>query len=114
MHNVHLLPKGGIKEFNRAQMAGQKPFEFIFDEPAVFLTFKCDVHNWMFAYAGVANHPYFAVTGKDGTFTLKNVPPGKYTLEAVHRKTHPSGKGVPQEVTVGADGVKADFVIELK
>jgi hypothetical protein len=63
MHNVHLR-QGGDKEFNRAQMAGQKPFEFVFDEPEVFLTFKCDVHNWMFAYAGVVNHPYFAVTGK--------------------------------------------------
>jgi hypothetical protein len=114
LHNVHLMPKGSVKEFNRAQVAGQKPFEFVFDEPAMFLNFKCDVHNWMNAYVSVVDHPFFAVTGKDGTFTLKNVPSGKYTVEAVHRKTHPNGKGIPQEVTVGADGAKVDFVVELK
>ncbi len=114
MHNVHLLPKPSVKEFNRAQMPKQKAFEFVFDQPELFLTFKCDVHAWMYAYVGVVDHPFYAVTGKDGTFTLKNVPPGKYTIEAVHRKTHPSGKGIPQEVAVGADGAKADFVVELK
>ena len=55
-----------------------------------------------------------ATTAADGTFTIKNVPPGKYTVEAVHRKTHPNGKGISQEVTVGPDGGKADFTVELK
>jgi hypothetical protein len=114
LHNVHLLPKGDVKEFNRAQMSGTKPFEFVFDKPAIFLTFKCEVHGWMYAYVGVIDHPFYAVTGQDGAFTIKNVPPGKYTVEAVHRKTHPGGKGIPQEVTVAADGAKVDFVVELK
>ena len=46
------------------------------------LSFKCDVHPWMFAYVCVSEHPCFAVSGKDGTFKIKDVPPGKYTLEA--------------------------------
>ncbi len=48
--------------------------------------FKCDVHGWMNAYAGVLDHPYFAVTGEDGTFEIKNLPPGTYKLTAWHEK----------------------------
>ena len=115
-HNVHPMPAAGSanKESNKMQMPGAKPFEYVFPSPEIFLKFKCDVHPWMFSYVSVLEHPYYAVTAKDGTFTIKNVPAGKYTVEAVHRKTHPNGKGISKEVTVGADGAKADFVIELK
>ena len=47
---------------------------------------KCNVHPWMRSYIGVVNHPFFAVTGDDGTFTIKGLPPGKYTVEAWHEK----------------------------
>ena len=46
----------------------------------------CSVHPWMRSYIGVSPHPFFAVTGDDGTFILKGVPPGTYTIEAVHEK----------------------------
>ena len=48
--------------------------------------FKCDVHNWMSAYVGVLDHPYFAVTHDGGTFELKDLPAGTYTVEAWHEK----------------------------
>src|SRR6478672_8332452 len=57
-----------------------------FDKPEVMVPFKCDVHGWMNAYVGVVNHPYFAVTDKDGKFELKGLPPGTYTIEAWHEK----------------------------
>jgi hypothetical protein len=115
IHNVHVQPTAPAnKESNRAQMAGSKPLEYAFDSAEVFVKFKCDVHPWMFSYVGVVDHPFYAMSGKDGTFTIKNVPAGKYTVEAVHRKTHPNGKGVSQEITVGADGAKADLVVEVK
>jgi hypothetical protein len=44
----------------------------------------CDVHPWMHAYAVVQDHTVFAVTGEDGTFELKGLLPGRYTLEAWH------------------------------
>lgn len=44
----------------------------------------CDVHPWMHAYAVVQDHAVFAVTGEDGAFELKGLPPGSYTLEAWH------------------------------
>jgi hypothetical protein len=50
------------------------------------VTLRCDVHPWMRAYAVVTDHPYFDVTGEDGAFTLKKVPPGRYTVEAWHPK----------------------------
>lgn len=110
LHNIHVTPMvAGNKESNKAQMGGAKPFEYTFDAPEQFLRFKCDVHVWMFAYAGVVDHPFFAVSGKDGTFKIANVPPGKYVVEALHRK----GGKKTAEVTVGKDNVKADFSLAV-
>jgi hypothetical protein len=114
LHNVHPMPTvSGNPESNKAQLQGSKPLEYVFNNPEVFLKYKCDVHNWMFAYVGVVSHPFFAVSQKDGTFKIANVPPGKYVIEAVHRKTHPAGKGITKEVTVANDAQKLDFTIEL-
>ena len=77
-----------------------------------FLRFKCDVHPWMFSYITVVDHPYFAVTGKDGTFTIKDVPPGKYKIVALHRKA--AKDGVEQDIEVTADGAKLDFALDVK
>ena len=111
LHNVHPTPVvAGNKEYNKAHLPGSPPLEFSWDNQEILLRFKCDVHPWMFAYVGVVDHPYFAVSGADGSFKIADVPPGKYTVEAFHRK---SGKPLTQEVTAGADGAKADFTIEV-
>jgi hypothetical protein len=47
---------------------------------------KCDVHPWMGAWVAVMDHPYFFVTGTDGKFSLAQVPPGTYEVEAWHEK----------------------------
>lgn len=115
LHNVHSTPAnttGGNKESNVAQMAGSADLTFTFPAPENFLRFKCDVHPWMFSYITVTDHPYVAVSGKDGTFTVKNVPAGKYTLVALHRKAAPTG--MEQEIEVTADGAKADFTLEAR
>ena len=63
---------------------------------------KCDIHPWMRAYLGVFDHPYFAVSAADGGFTLKNLPPGEYTIEAWHERF-----GVQtQKITLGAKETK--------
>lgn len=113
MHNVHTVPTAsGNKEENKGQGPGAQ--DLIFSVPAAenFLKFKCDVHPWMFAWVTVVDHPYFAVTGKDGSFTIKDVPPGKYKIVAMHRKAAPTG--VEKEIEVKADGATADFAIEVK
>lgn len=87
LHNVHATPKpGGNSEFNFAQVTKGQVNEKSFNTPEILVRMKCDVHPWMFAYIGVVEHPYFGVTDKDGNFTIKNVPPGKYTVEAYHLK----------------------------
>ncbi len=77
----------------------------------MFLKFKCDVHAWMFAWVSVFDHPYFAVSAKDGTFKIANVPPGKYTIQAAHRKACPATQEI--EVKEGAPA-KVDFRLEIK
>lgn len=85
LHNVHALASNN-REFNFGQhFAGQKNTER-FESPEVMVTFKCDVHSWMNAYAGVVEHPYFAVTSGGGRFELEDLPAGTYTLEAWHEK----------------------------
>ena len=113
LHNVHTLPAvSGNPEKNNGQAAGQPDLAFSFPKAENFLKFKCDVHPWMFAWVSVFDHPYFAVTDKDGKFTIKDVPPGKYTIEARHRKAAP--EGVTKEVEVKDSGATADFTLEVK
>jgi plastocyanin len=113
MHNVHTTPTAsGNKEENKGQAAGAPDLSFTMAAPENFLKFKCDVHPWMFAWVTVVDHPYFAVTDKDGSFTIKDVPPGKYKVVAMHRKGAPTG--VEKEIEIKADGATADFVIEIK
>jgi plastocyanin len=113
MHNIHPTPvSAGNKEDNKAQMPGGADLTFTFPAAENFLRIKCDVHPWMFAYVNVVDHPYFAVSGKDGSFTIKNVPPGKYTIVAMHRKA--AAAGVEKEIEVKADGAKVDFTLEAK
>jgi len=115
MHNVSTTPvntAGGNKPDNKAQMAGAPELTFTFPAAENFLRFKCDVHPWMFAWVTVVDHPYFAVTDKDGKFTIKDVPAGKYTVVAMHRKAAPNG--VEKEVEVASGDVTTDFTMEVK
>jgi hypothetical protein len=57
-----------------------------FKKPGVPTPFQCAVHPWMSAYACVVDHPFFSVTGADGKFEIKHLPPGKYTLGVWHER----------------------------
>ena len=106
VHNVHTKPKvDGNEESNQVQMPGGADLTFTFPKPEPFLKFQCDVHPWMFAWVTVIDSPYFAVSDKDGKFTIKNVPPGKYTVEAAHRKLGSQ----TQEVEVKDSDVTVNF-----
>jgi hypothetical protein len=85
LHNVHSLPKNS-KEFNLGMPIQGMKLTQKFGAPEVMVKIKCEVHPWMAAYAGVVEHPFFGVTGEDGTFAIKDLPPGEYVLEAVHEK----------------------------
>jgi len=85
LHNVHSY-KGASTIFNQAQVPGLPPMAKKFSEVGDVIKFKCDVHPWMTGYVAIMNHPFFAVTGDDGTFSIAKVPAGKYTLEAWHER----------------------------
>ncbi len=89
MHNIHAAPRNPQnKEFNFAQMAGGPVMLKSFANPEVLLRIKCDVHPWMFAYIGVVDHPWFAVSDTNGFYQLpQGLPAGRYILSAIHLKT---------------------------
>ena len=97
MHNVHAVPDVN-REFNFGQFKKGQSDIRTFTTPEVMVPFKCDVHNWMNAYVGVVEHPFFAVSSDGGQFELKGLPPGTYTIEAWHEKAGTQ----TQQVTIGA------------
>jgi len=100
-HNVHGFPQNssswnfslGVKGASRTMSVAK---------PEAMIEIKCDIHPWMRAYVGIFEHPYFMLSGADGRFTLKDVPPGEYTVEAWHERF-----GVQsQKVVLGAKETK--------
>jgi plastocyanin len=81
MHNVHSLSKGSAP-FNRGMPAGSPNASYKLAKSEVMVKMKCDAHPWMSCYIGAMEHPFFAVTGKDGSFTLDGLPDGEYEVEA--------------------------------
>lgn len=111
-HNIHPQPKIN-KEWNQSQAANAAPIEQTFNRAEVVVPVKCNQHPWMKSYVGVLKHPFFAVSGTDGAFTIKGVPPGKYTVAAWQEKPTPNGTEKTMQVTVAANGaVTADFTFE--
>jgi hypothetical protein len=84
-HNIHFLPRKN-EEMNFSQPKKDMEKEVQFQPEAEPFRIKCDVHPWMGAYAAVFTHPFFDVTGNEGTFELKGLPPGKYEIEAWHEE----------------------------
>jgi hypothetical protein len=113
LHNVHAIPRpgSGNKEKNIGQPVKGMVSPFMFEKPEVLVKFKCDVHPWMFAYVGVVEHPYFAVTDKDGNYKISGLPAGDYTVEVTHLKAGSKS----EKIKVGADEKKTqDFALEAK
>ena len=107
LHNIHPVPTNN-REWNKAQPAGTT-LEETFPREEIAIPVKCNVHPWMRSYIAVFKHPYFAVTGKDGSFDLRNLPPGEYTVKAWHEKLGM----MPQKITVAAgEAKKVDFVFK--
>ncbi len=86
-HNIHPMPQNKAnREWNRSQGPKADPIVTTFNAPDVMLPIKCNQHPWMRMYLSVLPHPFFAITGPDGKFELKGLPPGTYTVAAVQEK----------------------------
>lgn len=108
-HNIHPTPKSN-PEWNQTQPNGAAPIEKTFARAEVLIPVKCNQHPWMKSYIGVLKHPFFSVSGEDGTYTIKGLQPGTYTVAAWHEKGLPNGVEKTMQVTVPATGAgKADF-----
>jgi plastocyanin len=101
-HNIHPMPKDN-REWNKSQPPGATPIDDNFARAELAIPVKCNVHPWMKSYIFVFKNPYFAVTKKDGKFTLDGLPPGTYTVEAWQEKYGTSD----QTVTIGPKESKA-------
>jgi hypothetical protein len=104
-HNVNVQGNSNPK-WNTSQPPNAPPIEQKFPRAETLIPIKCNQHPWMKAYVGVLNHPFFAVSGEDGSYAIKNLPPGKYTLVAWHEKLGEK----TMEINLAAKGAAtADF-----
>jgi plastocyanin len=106
-HNIHPTPNTN-REWNMTQPHGM-PLEQSFAREEVAIPVKCNIHPWMKGYIAVFKHPYFAVTDKNGSFELKDLPTGTYTITAWQEKLGPQS----QKVTISAGEAKTlDFAFK--
>ena len=104
-HNINVQPRTN-RAFNRQQAAGAGPINETFTRAETLIPVKCNQHPWMRAYIGVVSHPFYAVSGENGSYRIEGLPPGTYTIEAWHERF---GTKTAQ-VTVAANGTAtADF-----
>jgi plastocyanin len=100
-HNIHPVPSNN-REWNQSQTQGAAPLETTFGREEIAIPVKCNIHPWMKGYIAVFKHPFFAVTGSDGKFVLKSLPPGNYTITAWHEQLGTT----TQKVTIAANETK--------
>jgi hypothetical protein len=103
-HNIHPLAKVN-QEWNKSQPPGSPPIDTKWDKPE-FIAVKCNIHPWMHGYFAVLKTSHVSVTGEDGTFDIKGLPPGKYTVTAWQEQYGTK----TQDVTVGTGAATANFV----
>ncbi|HXX94020.1 MAG TPA: carboxypeptidase regulatory-like domain-containing protein [Planctomycetota bacterium] len=84
LHNIHAFLEGS--EFNFSLFNKGTSSERKIRSPQIMARVKCDIHPWMIGFVGVVPHPFFAVTGENGEFELRGLPPGDFTIEAWHEK----------------------------
>ena len=105
LHNVNVQAKVN-RGFNLGMPKGTNEAVKQFSREEHPITLKCNVHPWMKAYISVFSHPFFAVTGEDGSFAIKNLPDGTYEIEAWHERLGTQ----TAKVTVSGGGAQtADF-----
>ncbi len=109
-HCTHALPFSN-KEFNIGLPKQGQEAEKTFENPEVMIRIKDSVDVWMSAWVGVLSHPFFAVTGADGSFEIRGLPPGTYTLAVWQEKCAEATRHIEGKAEAP---LTADFTLDLK
>ena len=115
LHNVMAAPRVN-PAFNFGQPSAGSKNELVFKGAEMKMNVKCFMHPWMSGYIHVLEHPFFAVTGEDGTFTIKGLPPGEYEVTVLHEASLLEPTPPTATVTVATDEEKKDvnFTYQVK
>ena len=109
-HNIHPMAEVN-REWNHSQGPGDAPLNRRFIKPEIMIRVKCNIHSWMHAFIGVVDNPYFAVSKDDGSFEIKDLPAGNYTLAVWQEKLGTQ----EQQITVTAHGdIVSNFTLKGK
>ena len=85
LHNIHTTSKTN-PPINQAQPKFKPKIQIKVDKPEWPIKVQCDAHGWMHAYWIAQDHPYYAVTGADGSFKISDLPAGDYEVEVWQEK----------------------------
>jgi plastocyanin len=110
LHNIKAVAKKN-RPFNVSQPTAGMKMSRTFTAPEVMVNLECNVHGWMKAYVGVRPDPFFAVSGADGSFSIKDLPPGTYTIEAWHEKF---GTQTATVTIAGSESKTANFTFAAR
>jgi plastocyanin len=110
LHNIKAKATKN-RPFNISQPTAGMKTTRTFSASEVMVSLECNVHGWMNAYVGVLPHGFFGVTGADGSFSIKNLPAGTYTVEAWHEKY---GTQTATVTVAGAESKTQDFTFAAK
>lgn len=107
MHDINVQPlSSGNPSFDLSQGPNGAPEHRIFPQPETMIPVRCNTHPWMQAFINVASNPFFAISDSSGHYVIHGLPPGTYTLAAVHEKLGEKR----QSITVSGHRVtEADF-----
>jgi len=114
LHNVMGAPRNN-PPFNFGMPVQGGTYNLVFKAPEMKLNTKCFMHPWMTGYVHVLEHPFFAVTGDDGTFSIKGLPPGEYEVSVLHEASLMEPTPLTATVQVGARETKqVEFTYQVK
>jgi len=114
LHNVMGTPRNN-PPFNFGMPVPGGTYNLVFKQPEMKLNTKCFMHPWMSGYVHVLEHPFFAVTGEDGTFSIKGLPPGEYEVSVLHEASLMEPTPPTATVQVGAgESKQVEFTYQVK
>ena len=111
MHNIHTISVAGNPQVDVSEGPAGAPQTHQFTTPELMMPVRCNNHPWMEAFLNVAPNRFFAVTRDDGPFSIPGLPPGTYTLAAVHEKL---GERDMQVTITAKSQSRADFTFTMK